>query len=104
MHSMRSFESMLGSYIRESHRMCCLLTLQSLLACTRVITCEVSAAYFLFLPTILVDFFAYSCAKYDDMSWGTKAVRHWCGMRLWRLSLTGITHSRRLWLAWTAGL
>ena len=30
--------------------------------------------YFFFLPTILADFFAYSVARYDDLSWGTKAV------------------------------
>jgi len=31
-------------------------------------------AYFLFLPTILSDFFAYSVAKADDWRWGTKSV------------------------------
>jgi cellulose synthase/poly-beta-1,6-N-acetylglucosamine synthase-like glycosyltransferase len=30
--------------------------------------------FFLFQPTILADFFAYSCARFDDLSWGTKAV------------------------------
>jgi hypothetical protein len=30
--------------------------------------------FFFFGPTILADFFAYSVARYDDVSWGTKAV------------------------------
>lgn len=31
-------------------------------------------AYFVMLPTILVDFVAYSIARLDDLSWGTKAA------------------------------
>lgn len=31
-------------------------------------------SYYIFLPTILADFFAYSCSRYDDLSWGTKEV------------------------------
>jgi hypothetical protein len=30
--------------------------------------------YYFFGPTILADFFAYSLARYDDITWGTKAV------------------------------
>lgn len=30
--------------------------------------------YFFFLPTMLADFFAYSIGRYDDLTWGTKAV------------------------------
>jgi chitin synthase len=31
-------------------------------------------AYFAFMPTILADFNAYSVARFDDLSWGTKAT------------------------------
>ena len=31
-------------------------------------------SFWFFLPTIVSDFFAYSIARYDDLSWGTKAV------------------------------
>jgi hypothetical protein len=34
-----------------------------------------SPTYFFFGPTILSDFFCYSIARYDDISWGTKAVQ-----------------------------
>jgi cellulose synthase/poly-beta-1,6-N-acetylglucosamine synthase-like glycosyltransferase len=30
--------------------------------------------YFFFMPCILADFFAYSVARFDDLSWGTKAT------------------------------
>lgn len=34
------------------------------------------AAYFLFLPTILGDFFSYSLARYDDLSWVSGFTYH----------------------------
>jgi hypothetical protein len=46
MHSRGSFRTILGSYL----------------------------PYFIFMPTILSDFNAYSVARADDLSWGTKAV------------------------------
>ena len=32
------------------------------------------AAYIFFLPTVVSDLFSYSIARFDDISWGTKAV------------------------------
>lgn len=57
--------------------------------------CASFPAYFVFLPTILGDFFAYSLARYDDLSWVSPSFGvdsyHWTPTGVVKLLESGVS-------------